>query len=160
MPDTMASELPDPSSRQRWMAQLALATSAELAAAWAALPAPPAYTLLRQPETGLAMVRGRAGGTGMPFNLGEMTMTRCAVRLAGSAGAIGFSYIAGRDRRHAELAAVFDALLQDPARRAATEAMVLEPIVRRIAAEKQRRAAAAAATRVEFFTLVREQENG
>ena len=28
------------------------------------------------------MVRGRVGGTGAPFNLGEMSVTRCSVRLA------------------------------------------------------------------------------
>jgi len=64
MPDALASALPDNTPRQRWMAQLALATRGELETAWAALTAPPAYTLLRRPETGLAMVRGRAGGTG------------------------------------------------------------------------------------------------
>ena len=68
---------------------------------------------MRGPETGLVMVRGRAGGSGSPFNLGEMTVTRCTVQLG--SGTAGHAYIAGRDERQAELAAVADALLQDPA---------------------------------------------
>jgi alpha-D-ribose 1-methylphosphonate 5-triphosphate synthase subunit PhnG len=102
------------------------------------------------------MVRGRAGGTGAPFNLGEMTVTRCTVELA--EGAVGHAYVRGRRRRHAELAAVLDALLQDPTRRPALEADVLE----RLAAEQagRRRAAEvkAAATRVDFLTLVRGED--
>jgi alpha-D-ribose 1-methylphosphonate 5-triphosphate synthase subunit PhnG len=48
------------------------------------------YDLVRQPETGLVMVRGRMGGTGSPFNLGEVTVTRCVVRL--ETGEAGSSY--------------------------------------------------------------------
>jgi alpha-D-ribose 1-methylphosphonate 5-triphosphate synthase subunit PhnG len=104
------------------------------------------------------MVRGRAGGTGEQFNLGEMTITRCAVRLAG-AGITGFAYVAGHDRRHAELAAVFDALLQVSARRPDIEARVLQPVAARLAAQKRARATDVATTRVDFFTVVREQGN-
>ena len=63
------------------------------------------------------MVRGRAGGGGAPFNLGEMTATRCTVRTDG--GFVGHAYVAGRDERLAELAALVDALLQDPDAQAA-----------------------------------------
>ena len=71
------------------------------------------YRVLRGPEAGLVMVRGRAGGGGAPFNLGEMTATRCTVRT--EAGFVGHAYVAGRNERQAELAALADALLQDPA---------------------------------------------
>src|SRR5262245_33194603 len=91
MPDTGA--FPDPNAaRRRWMAILAKADTAALERAWAGLATPPAYTFLRKPETGLAMVRGRIGGDGDPFNLGEMSLTRCAVRLEAS-GVTGIAYV-------------------------------------------------------------------
>ncbi|HEX9463779.1 MAG TPA: phosphonate C-P lyase system protein PhnG [Alphaproteobacteria bacterium] len=160
MPDASASRPADPDQRRRWMGVLARARTAELEAAWEALSAPPAYAFLRKPETGLVLVRGRAGGTGAAFNLGEMTMTRCAVRLddkAGGARATGLAFVAGRDDRHAELAALFDALLQIPRQTEALDSAVIQPIEARL--ERERRAAAGevAATRVDFFTLVREQ---
>jgi len=141
-----------PPARRAWMAVLARAAREDLEAAWAALPARPDYRWLRRPETGLAMLRGRAGGTGERFNLGEASITRCALRTA--AACTGVAYILGRDARRAELAAAFDALMQDPATRAAAS-----PVIGRLAAgQAARRDEAgrkAAATRVDFYTLVR-----
>ena len=97
------------------------------------------------------MARGRQGGDGAPFNLGEMTVTRCTVRLRGRP--VGHAYVAGRDMRQAELAAVLDAVLQDPARRGAMMAAVMEPLAAAQAARAAKDAAKAAATRVEFFTM-------
>ena len=139
--------------RQRWMRALALAPVDRLEAAWAALPNPPTWSHLRRPEIGMTMVRGRAGGVGQRFNLGEMTMARCAVRLAD--GRVGFGHVAGRDRRHAELAALFDALLQDPATQAGLIARVIAPIEAAIEAGRQDTREKAAATKVQFFTMVR-----
>jgi alpha-D-ribose 1-methylphosphonate 5-triphosphate synthase subunit PhnG len=99
------------------------------------------------------MARGRAGGTGQRFNLGEITVTRCAVQSAD--GHIGHGYVAGRDKRKAELVASFDALLQAPAQRAALLSQVIEPLAAAQAAARATTARKAAATRVEFFTLVR-----
>lgn len=139
------------------MAVLAKAAPEELEALWAELGgAPPVVRYLRRPETGLVMVRGRAGGDGARFNLGEMTVTRCSVRVGdGDDGPIGHGYVAGRDRRHAELAAVLDALLQDAARRPELLRRVVRPLAERQAARRREVAARAAATRVEFFTMVR-----
>ena len=67
--------------------------------------------MIRPPETGLVMLRGRMGGTGGAFNLGEATVTRCAVRTA--KGHEGHAYVMGRNHGHAKIAAVCDALLQD-----------------------------------------------
>jgi alpha-D-ribose 1-methylphosphonate 5-triphosphate synthase subunit PhnG len=142
--------------RRRWMAVLAQAEPAELAAAWQTLAPPPVYELLRRPEAGLVMLRGRVGGDVEPFNVGEMTVTRCSVRLLD--GGIGHAYVAGRNSRHAELAAVFDALLQDKKRCAAMENKVVAPLE---ALQRERRLTAsrkAAATRVDFFTLVRGED--
>lgn len=146
----------DNSARARWMSALAHADPAVLEAARERLEPSPRYRLLRPAETGLVMVRGRAGGTGAPFNVGEMTVTRCSVELAD--GRVGHAYVAGRDGRHAETAAVLDAVLQDPERQGALERNLIGPL---LAAREERRGkarAAAAATRVDFFTMVRGEE--
>ena len=102
------------------------------------------------------MARGRMGGTGDPFNLGEMTVTRCSVRT--EAGFLGHAYIAGRNKKHAELAAVCDALLQDPNARDEVAATIIEPLAAIAASRRRERRAKAAATKVEFFTLVRGED--
>jgi alpha-D-ribose 1-methylphosphonate 5-triphosphate synthase subunit PhnG len=149
-------KLEEVAPRRRWMSVLALASTQELEAHWAALSEPPRYTLLRQPEMGLVMVRARAGGTGARFNLGEMTITRCTVQLED--GTLGHAWIGGRDGRHAELAAIFDALLQDPGRAAALSESIVEPLARARDASRRASVARAAASRVEFFTMVRGDE--
>ncbi len=74
-------------NRRRAASLLARATRQELEAAWSALPQQPAVKPVRGPETGLVMVRGRIGGGGQPFNLGEATVTRATVMLdSGTAG--------------------------------------------------------------------------
>jgi alpha-D-ribose 1-methylphosphonate 5-triphosphate synthase subunit PhnG len=102
------------------------------------------------------MVRGRAGGTGAPFNLGEMTVTRCALRL--EEGQVGHAYVQGRGRRKAEIAALCDALMQDPGRAPLVERGVLAPLRARAAEAARARGAKAAATRVEFFTMQRGED--
>jgi alpha-D-ribose 1-methylphosphonate 5-triphosphate synthase subunit PhnG len=112
---------------------------------------------LKPAETGLAMLRGRAGGDGAPFNLGEATVTRAVVELPG--GERGYAHLLGRDAERARLAAIFDALWQTPHRRRLVETWVLEPIAARLDAERARRRAEAAATRVDFFTLRRGEDD-
>ncbi len=97
----------------------------EIAARLAAL-GPPAHVELRPVETGLVMLQGRIGGDGAPFNFGEATVTRAAVRIA--SGEVGFSYVLGRDHDKARLAALCDALWQNEATRDALEREVLAPI--------------------------------
>jgi len=147
---------PPTSRRQRWIGVLARSPRQTLARAVAALDPVPGYTLLRAPEPGLVMVRGRAGGDGERFNLGEMTVTRAAVRLA--SGAIGFAWVAGRDRQHAELAALLDACLCDARRGPALEAAVVEPLAEAIQARADALCARAAATRVDVLTLATGRE--
>jgi alpha-D-ribose 1-methylphosphonate 5-triphosphate synthase subunit PhnG len=140
-------------ARRRWLGLLARAEESRLEAAWEAVGDKPEYETLRRPDVGLVMVRGRTGGSGRAFNLGEMTATRCAVRL--KTGALGFGYVAGRKPRHAELIALFDGLLQDEDRRAALEDALLAPIEADLAARRAAMAAKTAGTRVDFFTMVR-----
>jgi alpha-D-ribose 1-methylphosphonate 5-triphosphate synthase subunit PhnG len=138
------------------MSLLAQATSEDLDGAWQRLPTSPSYRVLRGPETGLVMVRGRAGGTGARFNLGEMTVTRCTVELAD--GYIGHAYVEGRSGQRAEQAAALDALLQDPTRRAILEELVVAPLLAKRESHRSTVRARAAGTRVEFFTMVRGEE--
>ncbi len=142
----------DNGARRRWMSILAKARPDEVAQGWTTLKQPASYDVLRRPETGLVMVRGRTGGDGAPFNLGEMTVTRCSVRLAG--GIVGHAWIAGRATAQAEYAAVIDALLQGPGPHAAIEAL-LDHLEALQARRRDAAARKAAATRVDFFTLVR-----
>ncbi|MEL6841445.1 MAG: phosphonate C-P lyase system protein PhnG, partial [Pseudomonadota bacterium] len=100
----------DPNAdRKAWMGLLAKAPAAELAHLWSKVDTPD-HTLLRAPEIGGVMVRGRAGAVGAAFNLGEMTVTRCSVKL--SCGTVGHAYVQGRDKDHALTAALIDALMQ------------------------------------------------
>jgi alpha-D-ribose 1-methylphosphonate 5-triphosphate synthase subunit PhnG len=145
MPDS-----PPQNPRAGWIGTLARAPGAAIADRLAGLDLPP-HERLRGPETGLVMLRGRAGGDGAAFNLGEMTVTRCSVRLAD--GTVGHAWRAGRDLRAAELSALLDALLQDPARRGALQAGVIAPLAAAEAAAADAASRKAAATRVEFFAM-------
>jgi alpha-D-ribose 1-methylphosphonate 5-triphosphate synthase subunit PhnG len=138
------------------MAVLADARTDEIAAGLAAVADPLDYVELRPVETGLVMVRGRMGGDGAAFNLGEATVTRAAVRLASSE--VGISYVLGRDGDKARLVAVCDALWQNETHRDLVERHVLAPIRARQDGERARQRGETAATRVDFFTLVRGED--
>lgn len=142
--------------RADWLRVLALAEQGELEERVALLGALPEHVVLRSPEMGLVMVRGRAGGTGDPFNLGEMTVTRCTLRIA---EATGFGCVAGRSARRAELVASCDALLQLDAWRACVERIVVEPLRAAYEARAAARSAERESTRVDFVTVVRSGES-
>lgn len=155
----MASEFAPPDNlvvRRAAMATLADARASEIACGLAALGIDIAHVELRPVETGLVMLQGRIGGDGAAFNLGEATVTRATVRI--SSGEIGFSYVLGRDRHKARLAALCDALLQNPSSCEPVECHVLAPIKARQESERARQGAQTAATRVDFFTLVRGED--
>ena len=132
---------------------LAGARSTALAASWLSWAEKPQYRLVRGPETGLVMIRGRMGGAGAPFNLGEATVTRSTVRL--ESGEIGHSYALGRDHEKSIQAAVFHALWQRGADRALVEESVLAPLRASAATADLKRRKETAATKVDFFTMVR-----
>lgn len=146
------SSHPEDPDRKSWMSLLSRAPADRLAALF---PDPlPDHSLLRAPEIGSVMVQGRIGGTGAPFNLGEMTVTRCSLRLTD--GTVGHAYVQGRDRTHALRAAAIDALMQTgaaPALRPTLDTLATEEATRRTT-----RAAKAAATKVDFFTMVRGED--
>ncbi len=171
----------DMSDRQRWMSILAKASVDELYAGMQQMGGEdlsllPPYRCLRPPEVGLAMVRGRAGGTGQMFNLGEITLARCVVQLtdellhSGDRSDVpqpsmeiadepitGFGYVAGRSLRHAELAAWCDALMQRPDWCDRVRQTILIPLQERYQQQREQDQHQTAATKVDFFTLLRGQ---
>ena len=154
----MTAETNDPeaAARQAAMATLAEAPPVELTRLWHTTGLPTEAQALRGPETGLVTLRGRIGGGGAPFNLGEATVTRATVRLPG--GTVGHAYALGRDKEKARLSAIADALWQMPERRAEIEAKLLAPLRAAAAATDEKRRDETAATKVDFFTLVRGED--
>lgn len=136
--------------RQEWMQVLARAGQ-ELHA-YSEVLEQTEYQCIRAPETGMVMVRARMGGTGQAFNAGEMTVTRCVVRL--SDGQLGYSYLAGRDKKAALLAALADAHLQGE-QSAHWHSQVIQPLQAQQVQQREQREQDIAASRVNFFTMVR-----
>jgi alpha-D-ribose 1-methylphosphonate 5-triphosphate synthase subunit PhnG len=149
---TAAQENSKQARRRAAMAVLAHSGAAAIAGCLRTI-AVPVHENLREPENGIVMVRGRIGGDGAPFNFGEATVSRAAVRLA--SGVVGFGYTLGRDRQKARMIALCDALVQSDEFADALEANVLAPLRSAMASERNQRAAETAATRVDFYTLVR-----
>jgi alpha-D-ribose 1-methylphosphonate 5-triphosphate synthase subunit PhnG len=138
--------------RQAAMAVLARSDAARIGRHLAAISLPP-YQDLREPENGLVMLRGRIGGDGAPFNLGEATVSRAAVRLV--TGEVGFGYTLGRDKQKARMIALCDALVQSAEFADAVESSVVAPLREAMLSMQSQKAGETAATRVDFFTLVR-----
>jgi alpha-D-ribose 1-methylphosphonate 5-triphosphate synthase subunit PhnG len=149
---TATTETTKQAQRKSAMAVLAHSDVAEISGRLDAI-ALPAHENLREPENGLVMVRGRIGGDGAAFNLGEATVSRAAVRL--STGEVGFGYTLGRDRQKAQMIALCDAMVQSDQFAHSVEANVIAPLRAAIVAKQNRQAAETAATRVDFYTLVR-----
>jgi alpha-D-ribose 1-methylphosphonate 5-triphosphate synthase subunit PhnG len=143
-------------ARKTAMAALSLAPVDELKRLCAAAGISGEAEMLRGPETGLVSVRGRIGGGGAPFNFGEATVTRATVRLP--SGEIGHSYALGRDKEKARLSAITDALWQNADRRADIEEKVIAPWRAAQAEADATSRAETAATKVDFFTMVRGED--
>ena len=154
----MPTQSPNSADNQRaaWMRILSLSAWGDLEACAKDAAATP-HDLLRVPETGLVMLRGRMGATGAAFNLGEATVTRCAVRLAD--GTEGHAYVMGRNGAHARLAAVCDALLQVSETSTAVAEKVIAPLQAKLQAAHVETSTKAAATKVDFFTMVRGEDD-
>ena len=142
-----------PAPRQAWLATLARASVAQLESAIPPAVDLPALQHVRPAEVGMVMLRGRVGGTGNPFNLGEASVVRCAVRLGD--GPLGVGYVLGRNKRQAELVALFDALLQDPQHHDRLHGLLIEPLATAQANARTQQQRAVADSKVEFFTFVR-----
>jgi alpha-D-ribose 1-methylphosphonate 5-triphosphate synthase subunit PhnG len=148
----MATESAIAARRKAAMTVLAHSDAAAIAELLGSIVVP-AHEALREPENGLVMVRGRIGGDGAPFNLGEATVSRAAVRLA--SGEVGFGYTLGRDLEKARMIALCDAMVQSHELADAVETNVLTPLRSAMLGRRERKSAEAAATRVDFYTMVR-----
>jgi len=148
----------DPSkSRADWMKWLSRAPMSMLLEALKGhVPEEPSW--LRQPETGLMMVKGRIGGNGEPFNLGEMTVTRCAIKIKDSQQQelVGVAYVLGRSKRRAFLASLGDALLQDTTHQRYWLEKLIDPIQQHLSTLSDQKNKKAQETKVDFFTVARE----
>lgn len=143
------------SLRQERMRLLALALETCLAEALSGISLP-GYRIVRGPETGLVMARGRVGNVGDVFNIGEVLVTRCVVQLEEKT--LGHAWIMGESPRHAELAALCDALWQQESYAVMLDEK-LRPCLEQAIAEKRKAAARdAAGTKVNFFTFVRGED--
>ncbi|MGJ4994541.1 phosphonate C-P lyase system protein PhnG [Bradyrhizobium sp. HKCCYLS3077] len=138
--------------RRTAMQVLSHASHADIAARLEGLGLPD-HQDLRAAENGLVMLRGRVGGDGAPFNLGEATVSRAAVRLG--SGEVGFGYVLGRDGGKARLIALCDAMIQSQAHAQGVLTQVVAPLQSQLQESRQRQAEEAAATRVDFYTMVR-----
>lgn len=141
------------SIRRNRMAVLATANTAALIECWNKLDIDPEFTMPRAPQTGIIGLRGRIGGGGDAFNFGEATITRATVKLA--SGSVGHAYALGRDHTKAKLSAIIDALALDADWSVRIENEIIAPLQRKISSRDEQRAAQTAATKVDFFTMVR-----
>ena len=151
--DALVEAGPLTAMRQRAHALIAKSKAGSVRTLFDQIADLPIAESLRPTEIGLVMVRGRVGGDGQRFNLGELPVTRAALRVGD--GPVGIGYVAGRDPAHAELAALADALVQTDVWREQLEDAVLAPLAAELAARKDGDARKAAATKVDFFTMVR-----
>ena len=143
----------DTATRQRWMSVLAHSEPQDLLARMQSLRLAPEYELIRAPKSGLVQLQARRGGIGDRFFAGDATLTRAAVRLAD--GTLGYSWILGRDRPHAERCAAIDGLLQSPHYFHTLMETLITPLEAQRSARLDARRAEVNASRVDFFTLVR-----
>lgn len=147
----------DTFSRKNALDILAAASADILAEQFEALaPTLPTAVPVRGPEIGAVMIRGKVGGGGAAFNLGEASVTRATVKLA--SGEIGHSIILGRDERKALIVAHLDALRQIPDWVGQIDSKIVRPALDAMNAGKLRRAEETEATRVDFFTVARGED--
>lgn len=142
--------------RQKWMSTLAQSSFSDLEQCWSTLAMEPQYTMVRQPEIGLAQVRARMGATGRQFNMGDVTITRAVIKL--HSGELGYSYLQGRNKQHAELAAVIDALMQNGQSYEVLNSQLIEPLAALKHKRDSLRAKEVASSKVDFFTMVRGED--
>jgi alpha-D-ribose 1-methylphosphonate 5-triphosphate synthase subunit PhnG len=140
-------------ARKRRLEALAVCDADWLRDRMAALGERPAARPLKGPEMGMVMLRGRIGGGGAQFNLGEATVSRATIRL--DSGAVGHAVVLGRAPEKALAIAEIDALAQSPDWAARIEAELVGPALEHAAAAHRKQAEEVQATRVNFFTMVR-----
>ncbi len=138
--------------RKFWMSLLATSNQSDLLNLWEQKKIRVNYIWLRTPEIGSIMAQGRMGVTGDKFNIGEVTITRCSLKL--NCGTIGHSYVQGRSKKKAEISALCDALMQTKMSKEINKNIII-PLEKIKKDNKRKILSKAEATKVDFFTLVR-----
>ena len=138
--------------RKSWMSLLATSNQSDLLNLWEQKKIKVNYVWLRTPEIGSIMAQGRMGVTGDKFNIGEVTITRCSLKL--NCGTIGHSYVQGRSKKKAEISALCDALMQTEMSNEINKSIII-PLEKIKKNNKDKILSKAEATKVDFFTLVR-----
>jgi alpha-D-ribose 1-methylphosphonate 5-triphosphate synthase subunit PhnG len=138
--------------RKSWMSLLATSSQSDLLNLWEQKKIKVNYVWLRTPEIGSIMAQGRMGVTGDKFNIGEVTITRCSLKL--NCGTIGHSYVQGRSKKKAEISALCDALMQTKMSKEINKNIII-PLEKIKKDNKRKILSKAEATKVDFFTLVR-----
>ena len=138
--------------RKSWMSLLATSSQSDLLNLWEQKKIRVNYIWLRTPEIGSIMAQGRMGVTGDKFNIGEVTITRCSLKL--NCGTIGHSYVQGRSKKKAEISALCDALMQTKMSKEINKNIII-PLEKIKKDNKRKILSKAEATKVDFFTLVR-----
>jgi alpha-D-ribose 1-methylphosphonate 5-triphosphate synthase subunit PhnG len=139
--------------RQRWMALLGGASVKDLETEKEKLRPDIDWEFILKPEVGLLMVQSKADGSHPGFNLGEMSVTKCVLQVQGQY--LGYAVILGSDLVHAELAALFDGLLQHPDFRDDLKNSLISNLALKQKEKDRALEKETADTRVEFFTLKR-----
>lgn len=139
--------------RKKWIGLLGCADPKDLEAARDDLTEGLDIRYVVKPETGMIMVQAKSDGSNARFNLGEVTVSRCVLDVKNKY--TGTAWIMGSDLRHAELAALFDGLLQDPDYHDLLASTLMKDLKKKQAAKNRQLAEDASDTRVEFFTLKR-----
>ena len=98
------------------------------------------------------MVQGRMGAVGDQFNLGEITVTRCSLKIKG--GVVGHGYSKGRNKEKVKIIALCDALSQT-SKVKKVKKYILEPLEIEETKNKKVEKEKAEATKVDFFTMAR-----
>ncbi|GHK97336.1 phosphonate C-P lyase system protein PhnG [Escherichia coli] len=142
----------DTATRQHWMSILAHSQPAELAARLKALNITADYEVIRAAETGGAD-SGADGWHRRTLFAGDATLTRATVRLTD--GTLGYSWVLGRDKQHAERCALIDALMQQTRHFQNLSETLIAPLDADRMARIAARQAEVNASRVDFFTMVR-----
>jgi len=121
------------------------------------------FEILKPFETVAYMVQARTGGKGQRFNMGEVSVAKTIIKLHiphedGSPlqKHVGVAYIKSGSERQTFLAAVADALLQDSSHRNTIIQNLLVPLQDQLCREEEIALNKVRATKVEFFTVARE----
>ena len=142
--------------RKSWMSLLATSNKNDLLNLWEQKKINIRYEWLRTPEIGSIMAQGRMGVTGDKFNIGEVTITRCSLKL--NCGTVGHSYVQGRSKKKAEISALCDALMQTEMSNEINKSIII-PLEKIKKNNKDKILSKSEATKVDFFTLVRGESN-